>query len=131
VIVNLVRAYEERNWTEYDNLLHEDFFFHFAQQDIDELGLPQSWNKTIDSGATNRMLSGENGVKPDGGLQDPVQTIDVVLMEPIEGSWAQSQDPEFRLKTRSGEEERRSGKSGKIHRIKRERFSTIDPHLQR
>jgi hypothetical protein len=95
LITNFIRAHEERNFIEYDKLLHDGFIFYFASEDIDRSPGGQGfWDRAADVASTDRMFNGKSGTKPDGSTQDPVQQI-TLRLEAVDGQWTTPTDPEF------------------------------------
>ena len=84
VLVNLERAYTERNISQYDRLLAVDFEFFFSQQDIDD-GLvgDASWGRGREVAATTNMF---NRIPGDGAA--PIDDINLALdYVPGENNW--------------------------------------------
>jgi hypothetical protein len=81
LVQNFLDAYTERNFAEYDRILHEDFEFHFADEDVDPgRGVPPFWDRQADVLSTQTMFSGQPGrLNEDGVQQSPVQSINLTL----------------------------------------------------
>lgn len=79
LIDNLVRAYNERNPEEYEEMLHELFVFYFAPDEVDVLGQGLSWDRARDVKSAYNMFYSQPGQKPDGSPQAPVQRIQLKL----------------------------------------------------
>jgi hypothetical protein len=90
VLTNLVKAYNDRNYAEYDKLRHEEFEFQFP---VDEFDLAETangrWERVRDSGSTQRMFEGSPS--KDGEI---VQSIDLSMVaDPI--PWSDNVEAEF------------------------------------
>ena len=97
LMVNFVRAYEERNIVEYEKLLHDDFEFTFTAEDVTELGLPSPiWDRLTELAATQRMFDGSMGVDPISGQPTPAITnIALSLDKVTEWTTANDGDPRY------------------------------------
>ena len=81
LVQNFIDAHNDRNFQEYDLLLHDDFEFHFADKDVDPgRGIPLFWDRQADVSSTQAMFSGQPGKLDGEGVQQaPVQSINLSL----------------------------------------------------
>lgn len=86
-VENFARAWEERNYEEYEKILDEGFVFYFAQEDIDNNAVPgESWPRVEELQSADRIFNA-------GGTSRSVTSISIVL-NPID-SWTDQVAPEF------------------------------------
>jgi len=57
VLINLQLAYNDRNISQYDKLLDDDFIFIFSQTDWQAGKTPRQWDRTSEIRATTNMFS--------------------------------------------------------------------------
>ena len=62
LIANFEKAWENLNILEYENVLHPDFYFWFAPDDIAEINT-SSWGRAEEVQSVGNMFSGETGVE--------------------------------------------------------------------
>jgi len=82
LVQNLVDAFNARNHGESERLLHDDFVFRFADEDIDPTrGIPMFWDRARDVASTEAMFTGQEGrLDPETGTSGPpVQSIQLTL----------------------------------------------------
>lgn len=96
LIQNLELAFNERSFAEYEALLHEDFVFYFAPEDVDVLHEGVSWERARDLASMYNLFNGLPGQKPDGTPQAPVQRIELELIADDPGArWTDQVAEEF------------------------------------
>jgi hypothetical protein len=93
VVTNLLKTYDERNYEEYEALLHPDFLFYLSQGDVAN-GADQRFDRARDLEATYGLFSGEPGQTPDGALQPPIRSIDLRLT-PVDSGWTDEVAEDF------------------------------------
>lgn len=80
LIANFVRAYNERNYPEYEKMLHDDFLFYLSQEDV-AAGADVTFSRARDLEATYNMFEGLPGTNEDGEIiQEPIRSIDLKLI---------------------------------------------------
>lgn len=95
LVQNFIDAHNDRNFPEYDLLLHDDFEFRFADEDVDPgSGIPFFWDRQTDVASTEAMFSGKPGkIDPETGVQQsPVQSINLTLSP--RNTWSSQGIPE-------------------------------------
>lgn len=85
LVANLERAYDERNYPEYEKLLHDGFVFYFPPDEIDLIGQGASWERARDLASAASMCAGQPGQRPDGSPQAPIMRVDLLLSEDAPG----------------------------------------------
>ena len=74
LMTNFKNAYEEMDIDEYDNVLHEDFLFVFA--DGSSVAPPSGfYTRAQDLESTTNMFAGEQGLDPDGIPKPGVRAV--------------------------------------------------------
>jgi hypothetical protein len=94
VVANFEKAYEEKKIDEYDKLLDENFTFYFSQTDVNQLGVPASWDRAQELLSATKMFSAQPGTTPGGQPQEPIQSFQVVL-QPETTVWDTNVPAEF------------------------------------
>jgi hypothetical protein len=85
LMTNFRDAYDSMNITEYDNVLHEDFRFIFAEgSDIDPDGY---FTREEDLLSTTHMFNGEQGMSDIGEIKPGVRDIDFRLLTQLSPTW--------------------------------------------
>ncbi len=84
-VSNFEAAWEDRNLELYDDLLHEEFVFWLSPQDIDDLGIPGSWDRAREIATAEQMF----GTAGDPDLQ--VQSIEITTLDVVE-TWTANFD---------------------------------------
>jgi hypothetical protein len=84
VLHNLEAAYNDRNFTEFEKLLDENFEFYFSRADFNSGAVPfESWGRLDELNTNQRLLDPDN--------PDPNRVISVFLdLDYLSGEW----DPE-------------------------------------
>jgi hypothetical protein len=86
LIDNFQRAYNERNYEEYDDMLADGFVFYFAPDEVGELGQGVSYDRAQDTRSTWNMFNNQGGTTPDGDPVPPVQKLQLTLVPDEVGS---------------------------------------------
>ncbi len=73
---NLEASYNQRNLAEYDKLIDENFTFFFSAEDFSSGRTPETWDRSTDVPATQRLLT--DGLTIDLDLQ-----IDTLEWTPV------------------------------------------------
>ncbi len=68
-------AYEFRIADDVDELLTDDFVFHFAPIDIDSFQVAGTWGKDEEMASCRRLFGGEQGIWPTGELRAPIDSL--------------------------------------------------------
>jgi hypothetical protein len=91
LVSNLARSFNERNYEEYETLLHADFVFYFSQDGGDD-----TWDRARELTYISRLFSGQPGEGPGGTPVPPVQKIQVSFTEEEPGApWTDEVATEF------------------------------------
>jgi hypothetical protein len=92
LVKNFTKCYTGKNIDLYEKVLHPQFQFFFAQQDVSVLGVA-SWDREHEIRSTTNMFTGVTGTKPDGSQQPGIQSITLTL-SPI-GEWTTNVDAQY------------------------------------
>lgn len=98
LIANFIRAYNERNYAEFDNLLHDEYLFYLSDEDVNA-GADRTFDRARELEATYNMFNGVPGRKPDGSEQPPIRSITLQLTADGE-PWSDEVGPEYEGTTR-------------------------------
>ncbi len=94
LVQNFVKAWNERNGLEYERLLDGEFVFFFAPQEVEDIGHGSFWDRSRELQSVDKMFNSQPGTRPDGGLQDPVHTINLELISQS-SAWSPEVPDEF------------------------------------
>jgi hypothetical protein len=95
LIDNFILCYSKKNIDVYQNTVHHDFRFFFAEQDVAMLGVPATgWSRQQDIDSATKMFNGSTGTRPDGSGLPGIQSI-ALRLTPLGDGWSQDVDMLF------------------------------------